>query len=243
MRKKIMAALFVLTVLAGMGIQSEHIYAGDAASSQETAPDQSDAIEKYNALLTEWAYDKNMIDDVHADFPDYYGGAYLEGEQLVIQVTELNDAVKEELAGIISLENVVFEEVTYAYTELVSANDALVEALQDTEMRAALNAVTEMGVDIKDNSVYVGIAAAENSETALQVIDTCNEITGFENIKYSYDSSRAEPAADTDAASASVDDAAVGTEKGIRVNGYAVAGLLLLAAVIVFGVRRYRGRR
>lgn len=235
MRKKFMAVLFVLIILAGIGIQTEHIYAGDAASSSDAVPDQGEAIEKYNALLTEWAYDKNMIDDVHADFPYYYGGAYLDGGKLVIQVTELSDAVKEELAGIISLENVLFEEVTYAYTELVAVNDALGEALQDTEMRAALGAVTEMGVDIKDNSVYVGIAAAENSEAALQVIETCNEITDFENIKYRYDSSRTEPAADTDAVSSNGDDAAVGAEKGTRVIGYVVAGVLLLAVVIMLG--------
>lgn len=237
MRRKIMAVLFALMVLAGMGIQTEHIYAGDAASSPEAVPDQGDALEKYNALLTEWAYDKNMVDDVHADFPDYYGGAYLDGEQLVIQVTELSDAVKEELAGIISLENVAFEEVTYAYTELVAANDALVEALQDAEMRDALSAVAEMGVDIKDNSVYVGIAAAENSEAALRVIETCKEITDFENIKYRYDSSRVEPAAETDVASVSGDDAATGAKKGIRVIGYAVAGVFVLAVVVVIGVK------
>lgn len=238
MRKIFMTFLFTIMVLAGMCIQTETIFAEDIAVS-----DESDAIEKYNALLYEWAYDKNIIDDVHADFPDYYGGAYLKEGKLVIQVTELNDAVKEELSGIISLEDVVFEEVTYAYTELVAANEALAEAFRDTEKKTALGAVTEMGIDIKDNSVSVGIAAAENSEAALQVVETCNEITDFENIKYIYDSSRAKPAASMDAAPAQEDDAtAAGAEERNSIIAYAVAGLLLIAAVIASGVRRYYGR-
>ena len=32
---------------------------------------------KYNLLLKKWAYDPNYIDDVNADFPEFYGGAYI----------------------------------------------------------------------------------------------------------------------------------------------------------------------
>lgn len=237
MKKIYMAFLIVIMAVAGMAIQTESISAADTSDFPEEAS-QQDAIEKYNALLYEWAYDKNLIDDVHANFPDYYGGAYLDGTQLVIQVTELNDAVKKELSGIISLDDVVFEEVSYAYTELVAVNEALVEALQDAEKGAAFDAVAGMGIDIKNNAVSVDIAASENSEAALQAVNACNEIAGFENIKYVYDSGWAEAADDVDVASLQdVDNdnssAVCGTEEVFRVNGYVIAGLLALAAVLV----------
>lgn len=125
MKKTYLAELLTSVIVAGILAYPDVVVAENISYTLEPIAQEleNDAVEKYNVLLSEWAYNKDKIDDVYADFPDYYGGAYINDKrQLVIQVTELSDVVKAELSDIISLDNVVFEEVNYPYTMMLGSN-------------------------------------------------------------------------------------------------------------------------
>lgn len=195
MKKTYVVGLLSSVIVAGILADPDVVSAENISYTLEPIAQEleNDAIEKYNALLYEWAYDKDRIDDVHADFPDYYGGAYInDKQQLVIQVTELSDAVETELSDIISLDNVVFEEVTYSYTTLVSEKEELIDAWQTDEAIASADEVTAIGVDIKDNAVAVYIDSSQKSRLYVQTVKDCKEAINFENIKPVYGSGKGE---------------------------------------------------
>lgn len=93
------------------------------ALSAELQALENDATKKYNKLLATWAYNPMIIDDVNANFPEFYGGAYINKQKkLVLQVTSLDKSVILYFKNIIDLTNVIFEEVKYSYDELKQAH-------------------------------------------------------------------------------------------------------------------------
>lgn len=157
---------------------------------------ENDSIEKYNALLKEWAYDEAKIDDVKADFPDYYGGAYIDDDhKLVIQVTEISDEVRKELSDIISLDNVVFEKVNYPYAVLVSEKEKLIDAWQTDANIDAIDDITAIGVDVADNAVAVYVDSSGKGRIYHEMENDCKELTDFAGIKMVYGCGESEPTA------------------------------------------------
>ena len=65
--------------------------------------------DKYNHLLQVWSKDPNYPSDTDANFPDFYGGAYVDdNKELVILVTILNDETIDYFGNLIDLEHVRF---------------------------------------------------------------------------------------------------------------------------------------
>lgn len=89
--KKILSSLIVMAMLVGICASFNMTVFADASNSEiTTIPDalsdelqtlENDANEKYNTLLQYWAYDPQFIDDVNANFPTFYGGAYIDAEK------------------------------------------------------------------------------------------------------------------------------------------------------------------
>lgn len=120
------------------------------------------AVGKYNNLLAQWAYDEEFIDDVNADFPEFYGGMYLDDDKnLVIQVTTLTDEVVDYFGGIIDLTDVEFEEVSYSFEELKEVHDDLENNMYSGEGYSWAEDISAVGVSLVDNCVTLYLVYPE----------------------------------------------------------------------------------
>ena len=145
--------------------------------------DPNVALEKYNKLLVEWAYDKNFPNDVYADFPEFYGGAYIGGHgNLVILLTQQNSHNEAYFEEIIGLDNVVFETVKYSYKMLIEKSDAAVMVM-DAVNQQYYNAVSSLGISVEDNAinVYMNMDVVEQYELDVQEIRAA--LTDYPNVK------------------------------------------------------------
>ena len=124
-------------------------------SSLPSYEKESIAGEKYNNLMREWAFDPDYISDTNADFPEFYGGAYINEDKLfVIQVTNSFEEAREYFSGMIDLTDVAFEKVKYSIYDLKEVQSAVV---QEIESNADLfsNGYMGVGISSKHNEVTV----------------------------------------------------------------------------------------
>lgn len=153
--------------------------------SEELQAKENAANEKYNTLLRYWAFDPQYVSDMNADFPAFYGGAYInEGKELVIQVTELKDDITAYFASMIDLEDVVFEEVKYSFLELKAEYDAIREQLNPYSRDATVACISGIGLSFRNNSInlYV-VAPEESSASTYSDQDVKSRVSSFENIR------------------------------------------------------------
>lgn len=100
--------------------------------------------EKYNLLLQTWSEDPDCPDDRYADFPDFYGGAYIDKDKsLVIQVTRLDGEVEEYFRSLIDMDNVRLNRVDCSLQELFDRQEAIDRHVDEADGIAA--AVRDVG--------------------------------------------------------------------------------------------------
>ena len=153
-------------------------------NAQEEYPegDPNIAGEKYNQLLMEWAYDKNYPNDVYADFPEFYGGAYIgDHGNLVILLTKQDKETTAYFENLIGLENVVFETVKFSYQTLVAESDAAVATREDVNAQY-YGAISSLGISVPDNAIniYINKNIVESYDLDIQQI--CTALTSFPNV-------------------------------------------------------------
>ncbi len=156
-----------------------------AVLSDELQELENEANEKYNELLNEWSENSQFVTESNVNYPDFYGGAYINNEkELVIQVTYLDDSIEEYFGSIINLTNVVFEEVSYSFNELKQAHGEIVEKMNPNSSDLLISSIAGVGISFPDNSVSLYVvtsdAVAKTSAFNNQVRDN---ISDFENIK------------------------------------------------------------
>jgi len=109
--------------------------------------------EKFNLLLKSWANNNEYYDDQNVDFPEFFGGMYLNANKhLVIQVTSLNDEKRNYFSKIIDLQNVQFEEVNYSIYELKETHKSLTSLLDTNSNDNLISCFTASGLSFKKNS-------------------------------------------------------------------------------------------
>ncbi len=121
-------------------------------------------------------------------YPDYYAGAYFDGSELVVLVTELTDEVKAELASIIDLEGITIKEATYSFNELLAANDEIVSKMNPNSDDPFIAAIYGVGIDQEQNVVYIDLntenpevaAIAEDAELLAATVK--EKLTDFEGV-------------------------------------------------------------
>lgn len=142
------------------------------------------AIEKYNQLLYNWAYDKACVSDINADFPEFYGGAYIDDDKnLVIQVTELDESVENCIEDIIDIENVEFEVVEYSFARLMEEKQKIEEKAWNNS-KNRVTSIVGVGLDIYDNEVEVYLCDADTAFGVYPLSE--NVVSDFEHISYQY---------------------------------------------------------
>lgn len=144
--------------------------------------DPNIANEKYNQLLVEWAYDKKYPNDIYADFPDFFGGAYVGNHgNLVIMLTRQDEEIEAYFAELIGLDNVVFETAEYSFETLIAQTDAAAASIQDVNAKYH-GAVSSVGTSIADNAINVYINMTVVEKYDLKVRKICNALTDYPNI-------------------------------------------------------------
>ena len=194
-----MLALFlVITMLpiSGMASAIGNIGTTDEGLTTVQEAKENRANDKYTTLLTHWAYDKEHIDDVYADFPSFYGGAYINDDQeLVIQVTNSDAETINYFKNLIDLTDVKFEKVIYSYSTLVAELDAATSRMTDNDKKFT-NAVSALGISIPKNSLNIYVVADDVAKNQLDIQAICKSVTTFENINVVEVGSRDVPCGD-----------------------------------------------
>lgn len=146
---------------------------------------ENEANQKYNQLLLEWAYDPNYLDDLNADFPSFYGGAYINSQKcLVLQVTVFDDEVKNYFNGIIDLSNVCFEKVKYSYSDLKKAHSEIASKMSDSSDDSFIAKIAGVGFSIPDNSVSLYLIGSKTIEKTLEIQkEIFEKLTSFDHIR------------------------------------------------------------
>lgn len=144
--------------------------------------DPNIAMDKYNQLLVEWAFDKNYPNDMYADFPDYFGGAYIGAHgNLVIMLTRQDKQIEDYFDELIGLDNVVFEHTTYPFETLVAESDSATAKIVEVNDEYH-GAISSVGISIPDNAINIYINMHVVEKYDLDVKQICSALTPYENI-------------------------------------------------------------
>ena len=203
MKKVIFTIVAILILFVVLGMTKTGIFASDNRSVLPEIPTEQEQIKediankKYNRLLSEWAYDSRFVDDVYAEFPSFYGGAYINCDKdLVIQVTSINDEITSYFKNIIDLEDVIFEEVKYPYDRLVKDHDLIADRILCNIEDNYNQRVSGIGISIPENKITVYLEISQNDfESEPNYSLLVNEvIKDTEEIKYVFDTEKCVPA-------------------------------------------------
>lgn len=176
---------FVLNVTAVASEDDSKITTVPIALPAELQALENQANEKYNKLLQVWAYAPELIDDANANFPSFYGGAYINAEKkLVIQVTSLDESVIEYFENIIGLTNVIFDEVKYSYAELKQAHADIVNKMDATSTDPIIANIAGVGISYKDNAVALYLITSDSDAKSSSIKNEVQEkVSTFDSIK------------------------------------------------------------
>lgn len=188
---------FVLNVTAVASEDDSKITTVPIALPAELQALENQANEKYNKLLQVWAYAPELIDDANANFPSFYGGAYINAEKkLVIQVTSLDESVIEYFENIIGLTNVIFDEVKYSYAELKQAHADIVNKMDATSTDPIIANIAGVGISYKDNAVALYLITSDSDAKSSSIKNEVQEkVSTFDSIKIIATSAKDTPTA------------------------------------------------
>ena len=193
--KRIISAILAVLICASLCVMAfateENSRVGETITFEEAKAlleepneKENESNNKYCALLTEWAYDKQNISDTYADFPEFYGGAYIDDDfNLVIQVTELTDEIVDYFAKIIDLENVSFETVNYPFSTLIAEHDLISEQIQNNPDDDNIANIVGVGISIPENSINLYVLMPKSRANAVAYYANVKEsVTAFDNV-------------------------------------------------------------
>ena len=123
--------------------------------------------EQYNSLLTHYANGEQYFSEINLDYPDWYGGAYVSGEKLIIHVTELTDEVRNELTAITGNPDLIIQEAAHSFEDLVAAQ-AMLDAVWTQSGKLELKRgaqVVGSGLSVNQNTVRLYVSGIDSEET------------------------------------------------------------------------------
>lgn len=197
MRKRLLTSMlafllclsFVPTTIFAVAANSS-IPADDIVTSLDSLENIS--LDKYNALLRAWSTTPDIHSDRYANFPSFFGGAYIdESKRLVIQVTEYNSDILQYFSEIIDLDNVLFRVAENSLVELFEIKDELNRRISsntsDPQRLSTQDSLIDgTGISIPNNSVnlYVKPDSIATISTTRASADTIESLTmGLPNIQ------------------------------------------------------------
>lgn len=171
--KKIISILLSLFMTLSIVVPA---YASDEDVSDNTYPttdEVEEQIEKEQPAID--AYDEinsalgivDASDPAFPNYPDDFGGAYYENEQLVICLTNIDDEHQKAYLDMVSNPDVIrFEAVEHSYNELYTLSLNLADDILGEETESS-SSVSSIGVDIESNEVEIGLPSDAVSTVSL----------------------------------------------------------------------------
>ena len=153
------------------------------ALTEEAAAKEDAAGRKYNALLTEWAEDPRYPSDTRANFPSFYGGAYINNDkELVIQTTELSEDILDYFTARIDLQDVRFEKVEYPFAQLLKEKEQIAAQIKSFTGGAAIVQLSGVGISIVRNSVCLHLVLSDKADKEAVWAEVRKNISAFPNL-------------------------------------------------------------
>ena len=121
---------------------------------------------QYTAMLNSFKNEEGEI-----VYPNYYGGAYLnEAGLLVVNVTDNNAAILEEIRRITRNTDVIIEVVDYSYNYLLGLQNQVIEYIATSKNVDLIEKITSTAVLDNSNELTIGLTDT-NDSTILNVIN------------------------------------------------------------------------
>ena len=191
MRRVLSIIISISLILCSCILPNQEIYAEEKTFPDEkitreiTAENEileGEALDKYNKLLLSWSYD-GIVSDTCAEFPAFYGGAYLnEKKELVIQVTSLSDEIKRYFSDIIDTNNVAFEVVEISYDELLKEHSRIEQILYKEKKNDLEKMIVGVGMSVMNNSIKIYLDCDDKSIKEKGLAGEIKKLTEVDNI-------------------------------------------------------------
>lgn len=162
----VLCSVLVMCVLAFGDSKTMEVQSLSSLPSYEK---ESISVEKYNILMREWAFDPDYISDTNADFPEFYGGAYINEDKLfVIQVTNPFEEARAYFSDLIDLTDVAFERVQYSFVELKEAQDEIEQVIHSVGI-SSFEDYNGIGISSTRNKVIVSFGSKSSASKAARM--------------------------------------------------------------------------
>ena len=161
---------------------SEALQTLPTALGGEAAQMEQISLQKYNDLIKFWCGNTGVADEAAAEYPDFYGGAYLDEERaLVLLVTSDENAAAAYFSDLIDMEHVTIRTVQYNYWTLLK-EQAQIAALMPTFEGTLIKRITGVGIDIKGNAVALYVETDHADDADLIKKEVAEKISRFDRI-------------------------------------------------------------
>lgn len=152
------------------------------AQGREAEQMEQISLQKYNDLIKFWCGNTGVADEAAAEYPDFYGGAYLDEERaLILLVTSDENAAAAYFSDLIDMEHVTIRTVQYNYWTLLK-EQAQIAALMPTFEGTLIKRITGVGIDIKGNAVALYVETDHADDADLIKKEVAEKISRFDRI-------------------------------------------------------------
>ncbi len=146
--------------------ESENRYKEGTVSvlSQEVQEKEDNALKKYNKLIRFWSEDSVNADGTCVNYPEFYGGAYLdEDKNLVVQIANKEETFKEYFENLVGVDGIKFRQVNNPYTKLLSIQKTIDSAIASGKYKCG-QFVSLTAIDDRNNEVVLMIDSVKHNK-------------------------------------------------------------------------------
>lgn len=141
-------------------------YVGNVPDNQELQSKEDIAIQKYNQLLSLWSNHIDKDGNLIIDYPDYYGGAYIDNAKNLVILIKNNSKLDNENFEILDSDNVRFENVKYSLKELLDIK---------SDIKLSKD-ITGIGISLKDNCIKIYTPSSDTKQSLCKKIISTNNM-------------------------------------------------------------------
>lgn len=167
------------------------------AVGQDKAAVESASITEYQMLMSSFE-DQKLNNQISADYPDYYAGAYIDDDgELVVLVTDTSAATANKISGITQNTDIDVAYAPVSYNELEAYQHLIANAMMniietvnntgssrvDSDMVALGESFIGVGIDEINNKVFVDLTDISDENIAA----FRKYITDYENVAFELD--------------------------------------------------------
>lgn len=157
----ILSFILVFTLLCGQSVYASVEVDDDMSFYEKAIQLQENAVAAYELLDQAFGHDSLG----YTLFPDDYAGSFIEGDKLVILLTDLSDITSSKYRTWAKeyADYIVFENAMYSYNKLQECADSIAQAVSDNNYT-----VTEYYVSETENDIVIGVKDSKTTDNLLE---------------------------------------------------------------------------